>query len=43
MEGASTFGHDQGVLHSSRYLVTEVRESRRDGFYRAYGDIRRLR
>ncbi|SCF06141.1 PQQ-like domain-containing protein [Micromonospora coriariae] len=27
----------------ARYLVTEVRESGRGGFYRAYGDIRRLR
>ncbi|MBM0274930.1 WGR domain-containing protein [Micromonospora tarensis] len=27
----------------ARYLVTEVRESSRGGFYRAYGDIRRLR
>ncbi|WDZ85064.1 WGR domain-containing protein [Micromonospora cathayae] len=26
----------------ARYLVTEVRESGRGGFYRAYGDIRRL-
>ncbi|MEW1589269.1 PQQ-binding-like beta-propeller repeat protein [Micromonospora vinacea] len=27
----------------ARYLVTEVRESSRGGYYRAYGDIRRLR
>ena len=27
----------------ARFLVTEVRESGRGGFYRAYGDIRRLR
>ncbi|MFG2050482.1 PQQ-binding-like beta-propeller repeat protein [Micromonospora sp. NPDC048935] len=27
----------------ARYLVTEVRESSRGGFYRAFGDIRRLR
>ncbi|MFC7550610.1 WGR domain-containing protein [Plantactinospora sp. GCM10030261] len=27
----------------ARYLVTEIRESGRGGFYRAYGDIRRLR
>jgi hypothetical protein len=27
----------------ARYLVTEVREAGRGGFYRAYGDIRRLR
>ncbi|MET7962274.1 PQQ-binding-like beta-propeller repeat protein [Micromonospora zamorensis] len=27
----------------ARYLVTEVRESGRGGFYRAFGDIRRLR
>ncbi|WP_239098476.1 hypothetical protein [Micromonospora qiuiae] len=27
----------------ARYLVTEVRESGRGSFYRAYGDIRRLR
>jgi predicted DNA-binding WGR domain protein/outer membrane protein assembly factor BamB len=26
----------------ARYLVTEVREASRGGFYRAYGDIRRL-
>jgi hypothetical protein len=25
-----------------RYLVDEVRESARGGFYRAYGDIKRL-
>ncbi|MDG4780959.1 PQQ-binding-like beta-propeller repeat protein [Micromonospora sp. WMMD961] len=27
----------------ARYLVTEVRESSRGGYYRAFGDIRRLR
>ncbi|WP_327031503.1 PQQ-binding-like beta-propeller repeat protein [Micromonospora ureilytica] len=27
----------------ARYLVTEVRESSRGGYYRTYGDIRRLR
>ncbi|WP_428963757.1 WGR domain-containing protein [Micromonospora fluostatini] len=27
----------------ARYLVSEIRESGRGGFYRAYGDIRRLR
>ncbi|WP_236647246.1 MULTISPECIES: hypothetical protein [Micromonospora] len=27
----------------ARYLVTEVRESGRGGFYRTHGDIRRLR
>ncbi|WP_327040205.1 WGR domain-containing protein [Micromonospora ureilytica] len=27
----------------ARYLVTEVREASRGGYYRAYGDIRRLR
>jgi outer membrane protein assembly factor BamB len=27
----------------ARYLVTELREASRGGFYRAYGDIRRLR
>ena len=27
---------------TARYLVSEVREAGRGGFYRAYGDIRRL-
>ena len=28
--------------HGSRYVVTGVREATRGGFYRAYGEIRRL-